>query len=338
MQRYALGGLFVAIAACSSGCYLGHLAIGQTRLLQARQPIEAVLADPATPPEILDRLQLVVEAREFADALGLDVSGQYTSFVPWPGDRVVTSVVATRPGEVTPAGFRFPLLGELPYKGFFDRERADREAAALRAKGLDVCQFGARAYSTLGWLDDPVTGPMLRSEEGQLVETIIHELVHATIYVRDHVDFNESVASFIGQEGSVLFYEGRGQVARARLRRHEIRDARTIDSELMLLRDQVAELYASGEGGAARQREREQLGVRGRERISRLSIESADAVDLAGSLRLNDACLALTGTYSADIEDYSQLLGRLGGELPAFISRLQTAADAEDPVAALLRD
>jgi predicted aminopeptidase len=338
MQQYALLGLLVAIAASSSGCYLGHLAVGQTRLLKARQPIDAVLADPATPPETRDRLRLVVEAREFADLLGLEVGGQYTSFVPWPGDRVVTSVVATRPGEVTPAGFHFPILGELPYKGFFDRERADREAEELRAEGLDVCLFGARAYSTLGWLDDPVTGPMLRSEEGQLVETIVHELVHATVYVRDHVDFNESVASFIGQEGSVLFYEQRGQAAAARRRRFEIQDARIIDSERLLLRDQVAELYQTREAGAAREREREQLEARAREQISRLAMETTDAAQLAGSLRLNDACLALTGTYSADIEGYSELLEGLDGELPAFITRLQLVADAKEPAAALLQD
>lgn len=338
MQRHAFVGLLVATAGFSSSCYYGHLAIGQTRLLHARQPIQAVLADPATPPEVLDSLRLVVEARHFADTLGLDVDGQYTSFVPWPGDRVVTSVVATRPGEVTPAGFRFPLLGELPYKGFFDRERADREAATLRARGLDVCEFGARAYSTLGWLDDPVTGPMLRGGEGQLLETILHELVHATVYVREHVDFNESVASFIGQEGSVSFYQRQGQFSLARRRRQEIQNARSVDAELLRLRDRVAELYASHDAGAARDHERQQLETRARERVSRLSLEGVDAEDLASSLRLNDACLALTGTYSTDVARYDALLEQLDGDLSAFVGRLRAAADAEDPLTALLRD
>ena len=113
-----------------SGCYLTHVASGQLRLLRARQPIEAVLADPATPPDLRHQLELVERTREFAADLGLEVDRQYTSYAAWPGDRIVTSLVATRPGEVEPAGFWFPILGRLPYKGYFDPEKATAEGTA----------------------------------------------------------------------------------------------------------------------------------------------------------------------------------------------------------------
>ncbi len=108
------------------------MAWGQIRLLRAREPIDALLADPDTPAELRERLSVVEEVRAYASGLGLEVDGNYTSYVPWPGDRVVTTVVATEPGSVEPAGFWFPLVGTLPYKGFFEPERAEAEAERLR--------------------------------------------------------------------------------------------------------------------------------------------------------------------------------------------------------------
>ncbi len=295
-----------------------------------------MLDDPETPPELRQRLERVVEARRFAIDLGLDVGGQYTSYVPWPGDRVVTTVVATRPGEVTPAGFRFPLVGELPYKGFFDPDRAAAEEEELRAKGLDVCRVPVRAYSTLGWLDDPVTGPMLRLSEGELVETLLHELVHATVFLREDADFNEGVASFVGEEASVRFYASRGAPGEAEARRASVADDRRLRRALLDFRDRVADLYAEELPGPRREAERAALEVRAREEIGALPLTTRDADELAATARLGDACLALAGTYAADVPAFAARLDALDGDLGAFVRALRDAADAPEPRAALL--
>lgn len=184
-----------------SGCYLTHVASGQLRLLRARQPIEAVLADPATPPDLRHQLDLVQRVREFATDLGLEVDQQYTSYVAWPGDRIVTSLVTTRPGEVEPAGFWFPILGRLPYKGYFDPEKAAAEAARLRAEGLDVCEVPVPAYSTLGWFDDPVLSTFLYLSPPETAALIFHELAHAILYIQDDTAFNEGFATAVAEEG-----------------------------------------------------------------------------------------------------------------------------------------
>ena len=123
--------MLVLLTLGQGGCYYLHLASGQWRILRAQRAIDDVLADPETSGELRARLELVLAARRFAAELGLEVGEQYTSYVPWPDDRIVTSVVATRPGEVTPAGFDFPIVGHVPYKGFFERDRAEAEARAL---------------------------------------------------------------------------------------------------------------------------------------------------------------------------------------------------------------
>jgi predicted aminopeptidase len=332
----ALAAALCLLSLSTTGCYLGHVAAGQARLMRARQPIEEVLADPGTPADLSRHLRAVQRARAYARALGLDVDEQYTSYVDWPGDRVVTSVIATRPGEVTPAGFWFPFLGRVPYKGFFDTARAEAEAEKLRGQGLDVCVVAVPAYSTLGWLQDPVTAPMLRNGEGQMVETIFHELVHATIYVKDHVDFNETVASFIGQEASIRFYEQDETPEAAHTRRGAVRDDRAISAALVGLRERVGALYESSEPGTERHAARSRLASEARAEIAALPLRERDPSELAEEIRLNDACLALWGTYGADTDRYVAKLEALGGDLPAFIVQLREAANAPNPAEALL--
>jgi predicted aminopeptidase len=328
--------LLAPIAASLPGCYLGHIAAGQWRLLAGRQPIDALLHDPATPAELRERLALAPEARALARQLGLEVGGQYTSYVAWPGDRVVTTVVATRPGEVEPRGFWFPIVGHLPYKGFFDPERARAEAVQLQEGGCDVCEVAVPAYSTLGWLDDPVTQPMLQGDAGRIVETIVHELVHATVFVRDAPDWNEGVATFVGQEAAVLWQAEAGRSAEAVRERARVEDDRRVAAALLALRAEIADLYAREPAGPARDAAREAVESRAREAVAALPLATRDAPALARVLRLNDACLALVGTYSADLPRYAELLASQGGDLAAFVGRLRAAALAPDPRAALL--
>ena len=147
---------FLALLQPSVGCYYGHLAQGQGRVLWERVSIEDVLANPDTSPPLAERLRTVGEVRAFARSIGLEVDQQYTSYLPWPGDRIITNLVVTEPGSVEALPFDFPLVGPMPYKGFFDINRAEAEAAQFKDAGMDVCLVPVRAYSTLGFFADPV--------------------------------------------------------------------------------------------------------------------------------------------------------------------------------------
>ena len=330
--------LFALLLPLTSGCYLSHLAHGQLRLLRASTPVAEVLADPDTSDELRAQLGLVAAARRFAAEIGLEVGGQYTRYAAWEGDRIVTTVVATEPGSLEPAGFWFPIVGSVPYKGFFDPARAEREADGLRAQSMDVCVVPVPAYSTLGWFDDPVTGPMLRSSPGRLVETLVHELVHATVYLPEHADFNEGVATFIGEEASVRFWDARGDPAAAERRRQEVTEDRSLDTLRLALRERVLALYAENEPGDRRDSLRAAAESETRSAIRALPLQTRDPAALARALRLNDACLALAATYTADIGAYEHRLETLGGDLPTFVSKLRAASQDADPREALLAD
>jgi predicted aminopeptidase len=279
----------------------------------------------------------VRELREFAPSLGLRLRGQYTSYAEWAGDRVVTSVVATRPGEIEPAGFRFPIVGEVPYKGFFDAARAEAEAASLRAQGLDVCVVPVPAYSTLGWFDDPVTTPLLRLPPGRLAETLLHELVHATVFAESAARFNEGVATFVGQEAALRFFEARDGAggASAARERERVAESRRVADVLGRLRAAIAELYEEPPDPARAER-RAELSELARAELAALPLRLADPARVARDAELGDACLALLGTYSADLPAYGRRLAALGGDLPGFLAEAARAAREPDPLAALL--
>jgi predicted aminopeptidase len=335
--RAALRVLACALAASlSTGCYYAHLATGQARLLLAREPFEAILADPATAPDLAGRLRLAGEVRSFALELGLDVGRQYTSYVDWPGDRVVTTIVATRPGEIEARPFWFPVVGRVPYKGFFDPALAEREAAALRGKGLDTCVVPVLAYSTLGWLADPLTAPLARLTPSRLAETLLHELLHATVYVGSEPEFNEGLATFVGQEAAVRFFARRdGSEAAARERRR-VEEDRRVAALLLGFRERVRALYEREPPGPSRDAARAALDRETRAALAALPLETRDPRRTAEAARLNDACQALAGTYQADLASYAETLDRLGGDLAQFVAEARRIAEARDPRARLL--
>jgi len=316
------------------GCYYAHLAQGQLRVFEAERPIEEVLRDSDLEPGVRDALALVPDVLQFASSIGLEVNGQYSAYVAWPGDRIVTSLVATQPRTVEPHPFWFPLIGDAPYKGFFDAARAEREAAALRDRGLATCLVPVAAYSTLGWFDDPVTQPMLHQGVGRFVETLLHELVHATVFVAGDADWNESVANFIGQEAVVRFFEERGDADAAAHERARVADERAVATEIAALRRRIEALYA-GPPSAAADADRVALEAEARSRIAALPLTSRDPVALAAALRLSDPCLALEGTYEGDVPLWAARLAAEDGDLARFVAAARAAAEAEDPHAAL---
>lgn len=303
--------------------------------MRAERPIEQVLADPTTPDEVRASLALVGDVLGFAAALGLHVDGQYTDYAAWPGDRVVTALVATEPRHVEPAGFWFPVIGRMPYKGFFDPLRAEREAERLRARGLETCLVPVPAYSTLGWLEDPVTQPMLRRGPGAFVETLLHELMHATAFVSGDADWNEGVATFVGEEASLRFFATRGD-AEAAAERARIADERAIARVVAELREAITALY-DGPAAEATPAARAALERDARAALRALPLATTDPVRVAERMPLADPCLAIRGTYERDLPLWTARLAALDGDLAGFIAEARAAAHAEDPRAALAR-
>lgn len=180
--------------------------LGQLKIIREARPVEEFLADPAFPDSLKKRLQLIQDARRFAvDSLGLHDTENYTTLYDQKGEEIMWVVIACEPFRLQEKRWDFPVIGSVPYKGFFDKEKALKLRESLEKEGMDVGIRNPDGWSTLGWFTDPILSGMLQRSEGDLASLIIHEMVHATMYVKDSSDFNENLASFIGDRGAELF-------------------------------------------------------------------------------------------------------------------------------------
>lgn len=182
--------------------------IGQAKVLWNAKDISDLMLDENIPDSVKKQFQYIEEVKQYAeDSLGLKPTENYSSFYDQKGKPILWVVTASPEFEIQAKEWCFPIAGCFPYKGSFDIEKAKAEEQIWKEQGYDTELDEVNAWSTLGWFKDPILSSMLKRSEGRLAELIIHESTHATLYVKDSVQFNENLASFIGKKGAELFLE-----------------------------------------------------------------------------------------------------------------------------------
>ena len=192
----------IAVCGCESVHYYGQAIQGQYRILKARQPISEILTDPESPAFLRKSLTHILAVRQFAEyELQLPVKKNYLTYVDLRRPYVVWNVVAAPEFSLTPKTWCYPVVGCASYRGYFTEENARQYADGLSSQGYDVYVTGAKAYSTLGWFDDPVLSTFIKYSEDQSAALLFHELAHQVLYVKGDTAFNESFATAVEQEG-----------------------------------------------------------------------------------------------------------------------------------------
>lgn len=203
-----LAGLF---SGCSSVEYAHQAWQGQRAVIRDSVPIRTILEDPSADPHLKGRLAAALEARRYAsEALGLPDNPSYTRYTALPRTYVLWNLFVAPEFSLDAVEHCYPVAGCVAYKGYFDEARAQREASAWRDQGMDVFIGGVPAYSTLGWYDDPVLSSMMHWDDDYVAKLIFHELAHQQFYIKDDTAFNESYASFVGQQGLRQWRASRG--------------------------------------------------------------------------------------------------------------------------------
>ncbi|MDE2511234.1 MAG: aminopeptidase, partial [Elusimicrobia bacterium] len=247
----------VLLSACSP-VYVARSAAGHAGLLWRRRPIAKTVADPSTPPELKAKLESALEIREFAfKRMALRRSHAYETWTPVKGPALTWLVSASDRVRFKPHLFRFPLIGAFPYKGHFRRDLAESEAASLEKKGYDSTVSGAAAYKTPLPVADPLPSNLLAEDDGDLAETLIHELTHGTVYYKNRTDFDEALATWAGARGAEAFLTEKYGAASPQMK--EWRDGASMEArrEKMYadLRDKLTALY-DGPGSDAEKLEK----------------------------------------------------------------------------------
>jgi predicted aminopeptidase len=180
--------LLLAVLFLPSGCsleYLYHAAVGQYQLLSESIPVQVALDEDILSSEQKEQLRLVAKIKAFGEnELGLRKTDSYETVFLKSGRRPIYTVSASLKDSLHQKTWGFPIVGEMPYLGFFELERAKQEGEKLSGENLDVFIGAAAAYSTLGWFSDPVTENLLTGSTPDLAETILHEMTHTTLYLK----------------------------------------------------------------------------------------------------------------------------------------------------------
>lgn len=192
-----------------SGCsplYVMRAAYEESKILLNREPIIEKIEDETLDPVVRQKLVRVLEAREYSRSMCLDPEESFTLYSKLDRDVLAWVLLASKKDSFTLHSWWFPFVGVVPYKGFFEKEDAVDYAKSLTDDGYEIFIRPTDAFSTLGWFNDPILSTTLKHEEHVVVNTVLHETVHTTIWIPDHVAFNESLANFVGTIGAYRFY------------------------------------------------------------------------------------------------------------------------------------
>jgi predicted aminopeptidase len=337
----AFGVALVLFALTPTGCYLSRAGWEEAKILGRRRPIAKLVGDSALDSLTRGKLRLVLEARDYARyTLGLDVGESFTTFSPLRRDTLVLVVSAAHRDRLVPYTWWFPIVGRVPYKGFFDFGDARSLASRLAADGYDVYLRPASAFSTLGWFNDPLLSTTLRADSLDLVNTVIHEVTHNSFYAPGQAVFNESFANFVGARGAESFFRARGDTAGARETVRRWEDEKLLAAFWSQLYSTLDSAYkAHPEDRAARLVARDTVYARARAALiaeigPRLQTFPASYPQ---RVVLDNAALLARRIYLTDLDLFDRVYRREGEDVGRTIKRVIAIAKAggDDPFAAL---
>jgi predicted aminopeptidase len=311
----------LAASGCSTLGYLGQAASGQFQMLHGARSIPKVLEDAQTPPRIRALLSEVEGIKAFGVRHGLKATPNYRRYCDLGREAAVWVVQACAPLAFEPRRWTFPLVGSVPYLGYFSRQQAQAHADALAREGWDVDVRPASAYSTLGWFSDPVLSTMISPGEealGDLANVVLHESVHATVYVAGQSAFDESLASFVADRLTAVWLErelGAGAPQTLAWKKVEADRQSRVD-RLHGAYQELDAVYRSARSAEQKRAEKARV---------------LESVQRALSLKrpINNATLVGFRTYDAGGPHFERLLAACGGRLPAFLRAVRTVSGAD---------
>ncbi len=321
------------LSGCSSAGYLTQSATGHVELLRAARPVKVVIADPATPPALRERLQLTQRIRDFAVSdLHLPDNGSYRSYADLHRSAAVWNVVAAPELSLQLRTWCFPVVGCVGYRGYYSLAEAEAAAAPLRTEGLDVNVYPVPAYSTLGWMNwtggDPLLNTFVNWPEIELSRLIFHELAHQVAYASGDTTFNESFATAVERLGSDRWLTGEeGERIKAAQRTREGRRADFL-AIVKKYRERLDALYRGPASDDEKRRGKAEAFADMRAEFATLKRDRWEGFTGYDKwfAEANNASIGTQAAYDAKVEAFERLFHQQGDDFPRFYAEVQRMA------------
>ena len=324
--------LFAIIISCLitlPGCYLLKQGSYILRFNSRSQRIDKLLENPGTLPDTREFLRNVEEIRTYAvDSIGLAKNKNYTRFVKINKDYLVDVVSAADMVSFEQYKWCWPLFGCFPYKGFFEKDDAKKEAKKLQSKGYDVNIDEVDAFSTLGFFTDPLYSFMQGYSLYGIASLIIHEQTHATIYLKNQTQFNEELATFVGNQGALSYIKGKfgedSDIYQSAILANKDRD--TWYQLLRELYNNLKVVYDSNSSREDKLQKKEDIIRDFKTRIIRDYDQIFKTKRFRGIEKapINNAYLAVRMTYTRDLHIYQDLYAAKDENLKAMMGFLKS--------------
>ena len=311
----------LTVSACSSFGYYMDLMAGHSELMEQQKPIKEILADKEIKPKLRELLETSQNIRNFATkSLHLPENDSYRLYADLKRRYAVWNVVATKEFSTEPKKWCFLFVGCLNYRGYFSKDDATAYANELKKEGYDVFLAGAKAYSTLGWFDDPLLNTMMYKSEARRAGIIFHELAHQVVYIENDSAFNEAFATTVEEEGirRWMLKSGKEKEHQAHLRNKK-RDTE-INNLLQATREELKELYKIKESDKEKRENKKHAFLKMQNKYQQLkeSWNGYNAYDHWMKQGLNNAHLLLISTYHELVPTFQAVLKKENNNLKSF--------------------
>ncbi len=337
---------FLALAALltMSSCQIGyywHISYQHLKLLSSTKSLDAALQSDSLNEEQKNKIRLTKEVREFAfSELQLYKSGSYSKIAILDRPYVTYTVSASEKWQLKPYLWNFLFVGKAPYKGYYNKALADEEAESLKTQNYDTTVRGVSAFSTLGKMSDPLLSSMLLYSDHDLVNTLIHELVHSTLFIKDNVDFNERLAVFVAAKGTEIFYLKKEGPESENLKKiiNENEDdflfSRFIAEEISDLKkwyEQFDHTKSLPETDKENIRQERLLLIKERFEKQLLPRLKSKAYTRVFSRAFNNADLSMHGTYTKNLDVFEKVYKKNGSSIPLFLKKCAELNEFDNP-------
>lgn len=335
-------GLFVgygtALLASREVRYLSRAGLEEILILQGRRPLEELIADPAVDDTTRGLLALVRDARGYAVQLGFEAGKTYTTYTDVGRDTLLLVLSAAPKDCLCAHTWKYPIVGRIPYKGFFDPRMAAREADRLERRGYDIYLRPSGAFSTLGWFEDPLLSTAMSRDSVELAATVFHEIAHNTLYVKSATPFNESFAQYAGYRAAEAFFRDRGGEALARRAADRWGDEQRLGRFYTEFADRLEAFYAPRPEGATLDSGRAELARWARGELEALAPELVTyRLGTVAERPLNNARVLASRFYRTHLDWFEAWHGRHGGAVREAVAALNRLLQGVEGDAAFAR-